>query len=265
MASATVRIDDIDRVRLITFDRPEVLNAFDRELYAAAAAALDDAAGDDGIGAVVLTGAGRAFSSGQDLREMAGLAARMAAPGDGATGPPADDGAPPASAFPAFVDAVQGFPKPLLAAVNGLVLGIGFTVLAHCDLVLVAEGARLKTPFTELGVAPEAASSYLFPLRLGWQRAAHVLFSSTWVSAEQLVEWGLALEVVPAGEVVERTLALARDIAAHPLASLMATKRLMLDAQLPGVERARRQEDAAFAELLGARATAAALEGYATP
>jgi enoyl-CoA hydratase/carnithine racemase len=188
----------------------------------------------------------------------------MAAPGNGADGPHADDGAP-ASAFPAFVDAVQGFPKPLLAAVNGLGLGIGFTVLAHCDLVLVAEGARLKTPFTELGVAPEAASSYLFPLRLGWQRAAHVLFSSTWVSAEQLVEWGLALEVVPAGEVVERTLALARDIAAHPLASLMATKRLMLDAQLPGVERARRQEDAAFAELLGAHATATALEGYATP
>ena len=247
-----LRIDDDQRVRLITFDRPHVLNAFDRELYEAAAGALVDAAVDDGIGAVVLTGAGRAFSAGQDLKEMAGLAAQ-----------PSGVGGPPVSAFPAFVDALQSFPKPLLAAVNGLGLGIGFTMLAHCDIALVAEGARLKTPFTELGVAPEAASSYLFPLRMGWQRAAQVLLSSAWVSAEELVALGLALEVVPAGEVVERTGALARSIAAHPLASLMATKQLMIDAQLPGVAAARQREDRAFSTLLGGAANAAALERFA--
>jgi enoyl-CoA hydratase/carnithine racemase len=249
-----LRIDDDQRVRLVTFDRPHVLNAFDRELYAAAAAALTDAAADDGIGAVVLTGAGRAFSSGQDLKEMAALAS--GAPASGADGEAV-------SAFPAFVDALQAFPKPLLAAVNGVGMGIGFTMLAHCDLVLVAEGARLKTPFTELGVAPEAASSYLFPLRMGWQRAAQVLLSSSWVSAEELVACGLALEVVPAAEVVERTVALARAMAAHPLASLMATKQLMLDAQLPGVVAARQREDRAFSTLLGGAENAAALQGFA--
>jgi enoyl-CoA hydratase/carnithine racemase len=258
-AGGVLRVEDDRRVRLVTFHRPAVLNAFDTALYTAAAQALDGAAADDGVGAVVLTGAGRAFSSGQDLGEMAALAARVSEQRTGGNG----EGVGAAvSAFPRFVDAIEAFPKPLLAAVNGLGLGIGFTMLAHCDLVLVAEGARLKTPFTELGVAPEAASSYLFPRRMGWQRAAKVLLSSGWVGAEELVACGLALEVVPAGEVVERTLDLARAIAARPLASLVATKRLMLDAQLPGVRGARQREDAAFAELLGAGANRAALDAF---
>jgi enoyl-CoA hydratase/carnithine racemase len=247
-------VDDADRVRLITFNRPLSLNAFDTALYSAVADALTAAAADDGIGAVVLTGAGRAFSSGQDLDEMARLAAAVGGQERGATEPGAVQ-----SAFPAMVDAIASYPKPLLAAVNGVGLGIGFTMLAHCDLALVAEGARVKTPFTELGVAPEAASSYLFPMRMGWQRAAKVLFASAWVSAEELVSAGLALEVVPADEVVERTLALARTIAAMPLPSLLATKRLMLDAHAGAVARARQLEDDAFASLLGAAANTAAL------
>ena len=258
-----LRVHDDQRVRLLTFNRPDVLNAFDRALYGAATAGLADAAADDSVGAVVLTGAGRAFSSGQDLGEMMGLAAQVSArrdaTGDG-TAPDGDGSA--VSAFPAFVDALQDFPKPLLAAVNGLGLGIGFTMLAHCDLVLVAEGTRMKTPFTELGVAPEAGSSYLFPQRMGWQRAARVLLSSGWVGAQELVDCGLALEVVPADEVVERTMALARTIAAQPLPSLMATKRLMLDGQRSAVARARALEDEAFAQLLGGGENAAALQAF---
>jgi enoyl-CoA hydratase/carnithine racemase len=232
-----ISVHDTDRVRLITFDRPDKLNAFDSALYAAAADALAEAAADDEhVHAVVLTGAGRAFSAGQDLGEMAALR----------------KGSSHTSAFPRFVDEIQSFPKPLLAAVNGVAVGIGMTMLAHCDLVYVDEYARLRTPFTELGVPPEAASSLLFPARMGWQRAARLLFSSDWVSAHEAVTLGLALEVCPAGTVVERALAEARRIAAHPVTALRAAKTAMLDALLPAVRRARRVEDAGFAAIFGA-------------
>jgi len=187
-------LDDHDRVRLLTLDRPEALNAFDNALYDATAAALNEAAADDEVAVVVITGSGRAFSAGQDLVEMAELAAGMGIPGPEAE-PESLKGV--VSGFPGLLDALQSFPKPLMAAVNGLGLGIGFTMLAHCDLVLIAEGARLKTPFTSLGVAPEAASSLLFPVRMGWQQAARVLFTSDWISAAEAVELGIALRVCP--------------------------------------------------------------------
>ena len=261
-----LRVDDQDRVRLLTLDRPEALNAFNNALYDATAAALDAAAADDDIAVVVITGAGRAFSAGQDLLEMAELAAGLAAPG--ADDDP-DRAAPPRAAgaavsgFPGLLDALQGFPKPLMAAVNGLGLGIGFTMLAHCDLVFIAEGARLKTPFTSLGVAPEAASSLLFPVRMGWQQAARVLLTSDWISAEEAVELGIALEVCAPDELVDRALGLARRIAAMPISSLVVTKRLMLDAQLPLVRQARAREDAAFMTVMGGPANLEALTAFA--
>jgi enoyl-CoA hydratase/carnithine racemase len=251
-------VEDAERVRVVTFNRPEALNAFDTPLYDAVADALESAAVDDEIGAVVLTGAGRGFSSGQDLKEMAGLAAAVG--GRGVAGLEGDEAPAVVSGFPHLLDALSSHPKPLLAAVNGVALGIGFTMLAHCDLVLVAEGARARTPFTELGVAPEAASSYLFPVRMGWQRAAKVLLGSEWVSAEQLVEYGLALEVVPPDQLRDRTIALAKAIAAMPLASVMATKRLMVDPHREAIARALTSEGNAFGDLLGSAANTAAIQ-----
>lgn len=243
------RIEDASHVRTITFNRPEVLNAFDADLYDATADALSGAATDDGIGAVVLTGEGRAFSAGQDLGEMARLAASPLRSEAG-------------RGFPGMLEVLQRFPKPLLAAVNGVGVGLGFTILAHCDIVLVAEGARVKAPFVELGVAPEAGSSYLFPVRMGWQRAAHALLTAEWLTADDLVASGLALRTCPGETVVEETTELARRIATFPLASVMATKTLMLAAQQPAVAEARRREDGAFATLLGAAANASALERF---
>lgn len=237
-------VTDAGRVRTITFNRPQVLNAFDTALYRAVAAEIDAARGDDAVHAVVLTGAGRAFSSGQDLDEMARLAAGESAE----------------SGFPWLIDALQAFDKPLLAAVNGAGVGIGCTLLAHCDLVVIARSARLKTPFAELGVAPEAASSYLFPLRMGWQRAAYVLMGGGWLSAEQAVEWGLAFEVVDDDRVLARALELANEIAAAPLDSLRAIKSTMAASDRDAIAAAREREDAAFAELLGGMAARAALE-----
>lgn len=247
---ANMRVEDAERVRVVTFARAEVLNAFDTALYDALADALAAAARDDGTGAVVLTGEGRAFSSGADLAEMARLGSgEEEKPGRG-------------HGFPRVIEMLDGYPKPVLAAVNGLGVGFGFTVLAHCDIVLVARSARLRTPFVQLGVAPEAASSYLFPVRMGWQRAAHTLLTGDWVSAEELVACGLAFAVCDDDTVVADTVALARRIAAGPLPSIMATKRLMLAGRGDAVREARAREDEAFAVLLGQAANTAALASF---
>jgi enoyl-CoA hydratase/carnithine racemase len=232
---APVRIEDRGTVRVVTLDRPQVLNAFDSNLYRATAQALEAARRDDGVHVVVLTGAGRAFSAGQDLKEMARVAA----------GEQVD------SAFPQLLDALGTFDKPLVAAVNGVAVGIGFTMLPHCDLVLAAEEARFRVPFSEMGVPPEAASSLLFPERMGWQRAANLLFTSAWLSAPEAVEHGIVLRVVPGGDLLDEALALAERVAATPLPALRAIKSTMLAARQPAVAAARQREDAAYAEVLG--------------
>ena len=260
-----LRIEDHDRVRLLTLDRPEALNAFNAALYDAGRDALLAAAADDDVAVVVITGEGRAFSAGQDLLEMAELASKHGQGGEGpADGADADDEAGgDVSGFSGFLDALQSFPKPLVAAVNGLGLGIGFTMLAHCDLVFIAEGARLKTPFTSLGVAPEAASSYLFPMRMGWQRAAKILFTSDWISAEEAVEVGIALQVCAPDALLPEALELAGRIARMPISSLVTTKRVMLDAQLPHIRDARSREEAAFVTVMGGPANLEALTAFA--
>jgi enoyl-CoA hydratase/carnithine racemase len=229
---------DAGRVRVLTFNRPRQANSFTAALYLAAATALQAAAADDGVGAVVLTGNGKSFSAGTDLNEMAAMVT--------ATAPGTTQGVP----FNTFLDALAGFPKPLLAAVNGAGVGLGLTMLAHCDIVLIAESAQLYSPFTAMGVAPEAASSYLLPRRMGRQRASALLLESAWISAAEAVDAGLALRACPAAEVLAQTVALATAIAGRPLASVMATKKLIVDAERAGIEQARRAEGAAFADLL---------------
>jgi enoyl-CoA hydratase/carnithine racemase len=149
-----------------------------------------------------------------------------------------------------LLDIVQSFPKPLLAAVNGAAVGLGFTILAHCDLVVVADDARFKVPFTELGVPAEAGSTYLFPMRMGWQRAARVLFTSEWLTADDVVAAGIAIERCPRERVLTRTLELAEHIASLSPESVQAIKRLLVEAHIDHVIAARRREEAAFAELL---------------
>src|SRR5215218_3434927 len=235
--------EDRDRARLLTFNRPDRANAFNEELYHASADALRAAATDDDVAAVVFTGSGRAFCAGTDLLEMAETV-------DAGVGATASDGAVSRNGFPAFVDVLQEFPKPLLAAVNGAAVGLGFTMLAHCDLVFVSDKARLLAPFTNMGVAPEAASSYLLPRRMGRQQASLSLFTSDWISAEEAVATGLAVRQCSPETLVDETMELATRIASKSLPSLMATKRLLLNAEREGIARARSLENAAFAELL---------------
>jgi enoyl-CoA hydratase/carnithine racemase len=237
-------------VRLIAFNRPEMRNAFDTAMYIEVTEALRAADADEAVGAVVLTGRGTAFTSGQDLGEMAAIATGDAVAGAG-------------QGFMGLLDCICSISVPLLAAVNGVAVGLGFTMLAHCDLVLVDPGARLRVPFAELGVPPEAASSVLFPAAMGWQRAARVLLTSDWVTAPELVELGLALEVSAAGEVVDQTVALAARIAGHPRTATRAITSLLRRGRRDAVLEANRREQGAFGQLLGGAAQSGTLAEFA--
>lgn len=237
-------------VRLITFNRPDVRNAFDTAMYLEVTEALRQADADDTVGAVVLTGAGVAFTAGQDLAEMAAIASGTAVEGSG-------------QGFMGLLDCLTELSVPLLAAVNGSAVGLGFTILAHCDLVLLDASARLRVPFAELGVPPEAASSVLFPARMGWQQAARILLTSDWVGAAEAVELGLGLQVCSDGTALPETVALAARIAAHPHGAVRAITSLMRDGQRDLVQSANRREQAAFARLLSGAVQGGTLAEFA--
>jgi enoyl-CoA hydratase/carnithine racemase len=235
VSALVIRVSTDQHVQLCTIERPERRNAFDQEHYVALAEALASATTDDDVHVVVITGVGASFSAGQDLKEMAALAA--------GTGGGAHDG------FPRLVDQLDTFPKPLLAAVNGDAVGIGLTMLLHCDIAVVAHDARLRVPFSELGVPPEAGSSALLADVVGWQQAAELLLTSRWLDGDEAVAMGLALRAVPRADVLDHTVAIARRIAAQSPWAVRTAKRLMLAGRGDRSRTARRLEDAAFAEL----------------
>lgn len=252
-SSAPVLIADADGVRTITLNRPEARNAFDSALYRATGAALDAADADDTVKVVILTGAGKGFSAGQDLKEMAGYGA--AEQGRGAADPEEHG-------FRTFIAAIERFSKPLIAAVHGAAVGIGTTMLPYCDLVVVADDARFRLPFVPLGVVPEAGSSFTIPMTLGRQLANHLLLSGEWLDAADAVSAGLALTCVPRPDLLAEAGALARRLAELPLPSLVATKRLVRAGWLDAARAARAREEAVFTTLLGKGASRDALDEF---
>jgi enoyl-CoA hydratase/carnithine racemase len=231
-----VQVADVDGVRLVTFDRPDALNAFDQRLWYATAEVLADAATDDALRCVVLTGNGRAFSAGQDLGEMS----------DPSVFADQEPG------YAVLMPVLEAFPKPVIAAVNGVGVGIGLTMLLHCDLVLIATTARLKAPFITLGVTTEASASVLLPSTAGWQRAAEVLYTEPWIDADRAVELGLALRTVAPEDLMDEAMAMARHIGGLPLEPVLATKRLLLAGRLDAVRAARQRELGEFEHLVAA-------------
>jgi len=230
-------------VAVITMNRPERKNAFTREQYDALGAALARVDADDDLRVVVLTGAGAAFSSGQDLKEMAEMASAVAG-GDSSAG-----GSTGAGGFTVLLDALESFGKPLIAAVNGVAVGIGMTLLPYCDIVLVARSARMRVPFSELGVPPEAASSVLFADRVGWQRAAELLLTSRWIDADEAVSIGMALRVEDDETLMGSAMTLAHEIASKSAYSTRVIKRLMVAGRGERTREARSREEALFAAL----------------
>jgi enoyl-CoA hydratase/carnithine racemase len=244
-----LQIDDQKRVRTLTLNRPDALNAFNEALYQATAEALHQAAEDPDVAVVLLTGAGRAFSAGNDLKEMQ---ARITDPAMANQG----------SHFTTMIDALTRFPKPLICAVNGVGVGIGTTILGYADLAFMSSTARLKCPFTSLGVAPEAASSYLLPRLIGRQNAAWMLMSSEWVSAQEALTMGMIWKVCEPDELLAEARGHAEILASRSIPSLIAVKQSMVEPTLADIAAATERENAHFAQLLGGQANAAALADF---
>ncbi|WP_396902261.1 enoyl-CoA hydratase/isomerase family protein [Mycolicibacterium sp.] len=246
----TLLIEDTNRVRTLTLNRPDALNAFNEALYDETTRALRAAADDPEVAVVLLTGAGRAFSAGNDLVEMQ---ARI-------TNPEFTAGE---HGFYGMIEVIADFPKPLICAVNGVGVGIGATILGYADLTFMSSAARLKCPFTSLGVAPEAASSYLMPRLLGRQNAAWLLMSSEWVSAAEALEMGLVWKVCEPDDLLAEARRHAEILAAKPISSLVAVKQSIVAPIRAQISAAVEREKALFVELVGAAANVDALAQFA--
>jgi len=221
-------------VLLLTLNRPKKRNAFNHRMWCDLRDALADAQHNDAVHAVIVTGAGQAFSAGQDIGELSG-----AVPLDEEHG------------GPSCLDRLCEFDKPLIAAVNGVGVGIGLTLLLHFDYVYIARGARLRAPFVTLGIAPEAGSSYLLPALVGYRQAVDFLFESDFIDAERAVALGIATSLCEPDGLLPTALERARTLASKPLGSLRWTKRLLLATRAEQVRAARAREDEAFVRRIG--------------
>jgi len=224
-----------DGVLRIEFNRPEKKNAITAAMYGALAEALVAADADDAVRVVLIHGKPDAFTSGNDL-------------GDFLANPPRDENAPTFR----FLRAVSQFGKPLVAAVSGVAVGIGTTLLLHCDLVYAAGGTRFALPFVNLALVPEAASSFLLPRLAGWQRAAELLLLGEPFSDEKAREIGLVNEIVAPEALLDTAMAAARKLAQKPPGALRLTKSLMKQGLIAEIGLAMTREGKVFAERLNA-------------
>lgn len=223
----------------ITLNRPEVKNALDLEAFQLLLQAFKEALENSDVRCVVITGEGSAFTSGMDLSAMS--------PEN--TAAYAEKGEP----HPALecIELLCKFDKPLLAAVNGIGVGLGFTLLLHCDKVFMSDNAKLKAPFVNLGVVPEAAASYLLPLTVGYKRAAEIMFKGDWISAEQAYLDSITDELCTPEDLLDAAKKEAELLCSKAPNSLRYTKRLMLDSYKKYALEAKLAEDKGFEELVG--------------
>ena len=198
-------------VRKIRMNRPEKKNALTLAMYEAMAAAIEDAGADTSVRCLLIAGAPDIFCAGNDLNDFVAMART------GALGTP----------IVRFLHALARCEKPLVAAVSGAAVGIGTTMLLHCDQVIASESAVLLTPFVSLGLLPEAGSSLVAPRLMGHARAFSLLVMGKSLSAEAAKSVGIINAIVPAAELDAQSLAAARDIAALPAESVSAARRLM--------------------------------------
>ncbi len=213
-------------VLTLTFNRVARKNSITGAMYAALSAALEQAVADDTVRTVLIQGDPTIFSAGNDIADFMTAASA-----------PADAPMPESPAMH-FLRVIATFPKPVIAAVCGPAVGIGTTLLFHCDLVYAGDNAAFSMPFVNLGLVPEAASSLLAPQMFGYHRAAEALLLGEPFMAEAALEIGLVNRVVPPTEANGIAQQQARKLAAKPLSALMETKRLLkLSQQAPVLER----------------------------
>jgi enoyl-CoA hydratase/carnithine racemase len=244
-----IEVSNEGRVRTITLQRPEAKNAMNVAMWDGAAQAFLDAQADPTVAVVVFTGSGDSFSAGQDVIEMGRLAM--------------GEKIEMTHGFAGLTRILIDFPKPLVLAVNGMGLGFGATILGVADLVFMSRTARLKCPFTTLGVAPELASSATFPALIGRQNATWALMSAEWLDAEECRDMGLAFRVCEPDELMDVTMTHARILASRPISSLMACKRTIVAPGRTALHEAHERENAEFAVLMGSPANIEAMTAFA--
>ena len=206
--------DVANGVLTLTLNRPEKKNALTRTMYQALGDAIDGAAANKDIRCILIQAEGDMFTAGNDLGDFAAI--NRAEPSDGPRGNP-------------LLIALARASTPIVAAVNGRAVGVGTTMLLHCDLVFVADNALLTTPFVNLALVPEAASSLTLPARVGHARAFSMFVLGEAVDAQKAVDWGIANASCPLAELRARARAAAEAIAARPASAVTATKALMRD------------------------------------
>jgi enoyl-CoA hydratase/carnithine racemase len=240
-----IRIHQEGAVRTLQLHRPEKKNAFTHAMYEALTEALARADADAGVHVVVLTGTPGAFTAGNDLQDF------LARPPTGEDSP----------VF-RFLAQLSSQAKPVLAAVDGPAVGIGTTLLLHCDCVYASETARFSLPFVNLGLCPEGGSSYLLPRLAGLQRASELLLFGEPFGAAQALALGLVNEVLPAAQLQARVAERARVLADKPLASLLLTRRLLREPVRAPTQEALSREGAAFLERLASPEAKEALQAF---
>lgn len=228
-----IKTETRDRVLRIEIARPEKKNALTQEMYRAMADALAAAEADGAVRAILIHGARDCFTAGNDLRDFLDRSASGGA----------------SSAF-RFISALPTLAKPLIAAVGGPAVGIGTTLLLHCDLVYASPGARFQLPFVPLGLVPEAASSLLLPMVAGYQRAAELLLLGQPFPAEKALAAGIVTEIVAEDKLLDHARAAAAAVAALPPASVRLTKQLMKRQLAAPIAAQMEEEGRLFAERL---------------
>jgi enoyl-CoA hydratase/carnithine racemase len=246
MGQVQVEVERQGSVLRIAINRPEKKNALTGEMYGAMADALEQAEGDSGVRVILLHGAGDAFTAGNDLEDF------LQKPWKGQAMPPAVR----------FIRAMAFAKKPVVAAVQGLAVGVGTTILLHCDLVYAADTAKFVMPFINLGIVPEAASTVLLPQAIGWQRAAELFMLGTPLTAQRAYEMGLVNAVVTSSELLATASAVAQQLAEKPAGALRACKELMKQGSRAQVERALGEEVAIISERLDSPETREALSAF---
>lgn len=236
-------IETNNQVQLLTLNRPETKNAFDSELWTLLGDALNNANANPTISSVIITGSDNTFSSGVDLSSMVG-----------------EGGAEYEEPFETCVDALMNFTKPLIGAVNGIAIGGGATILLHFDAVFISAKAKLKYPFSELGLAPEVGSSFLLFQSLGYQKAAQLLFESNWISGTEYFNLGLAKYV--GDDFFEKAFSYAFTLKDQSLSSIVETKAILKTFLIQDINKARELENLAMKRLFGSADNLKAIENF---
>jgi 2-(1,2-epoxy-1,2-dihydrophenyl)acetyl-CoA isomerase len=200
-------------VSLITLNRPDVLNSFNRRMAGELQAALGSAASDEAVRAVLLTGAGRGFCAGQDLGEA--LHANL------------DLGEIVRTSYNPIILAIRQLEKPVVCAVNGVAAGAGANLALACDIVVASEDASFVQSFSRIGLVPDTSGTFFLPRLVGPARATALMFLAEKVSATQALEWGMIYQVVPSAVLMESAMSTARNLAAMPTRGLALTKRAL--------------------------------------